>query len=1320
MKKTNRTFLLVLIAIITGFFQIILAREISDTIRYKSNNSYAADNKSMALCAPPSSLALLDINNVRATMLNAGDLWWNLNDAGYEVPYSFSCDSTQLPKHSLFAGALWLGGVDPGGQLYVVSQKYRQGGDLSFWPGALNDTAAISDTECLAWDNHYKINKDSVYVFRYKYLQGSITSINDIPDEIVYWPSRNNPNITDRDMNKPLAPFVDVNVDGNYNPLDGDYPDIMGDQSIWWVINDAGGIKSPLTPTIGLEVQIEAFAFRASNALNNATFYNYKIINKGSKTLNDTYIGQWVDPDIGQFDDDYVGCDVERGMGFCYNGDNYDEGVSGYGLNPPAIGIDIVKGILADPGDSTDNDRDGVTDEAGEQIIMSKFVYYNNDFSINGNPESAQHIYNYLQGIWKDGTKLTYDGGDGTNQAYPLCDFMFPGDTDPYGWGVGGSISNPISMPVWDENTAGNFPADRRFVMSFGPVTVLPGSVKDFTFAVPWAKASTGGVFASVEKLREADDIIQLMFDNNFVKLNGPAAPDITDQTDSTIILQFTLSQNYISILNDVPIQVNTITHQEGSGNRIYTFQGYQVFQLANQYVTLADLDDTTSALEVAQSDIADGIDTLSNLVWDFGSQSYVYKTMVKGANSGLQNTVTITTDAFTGNPLVDKMYYYMVIAYASADPLATDTSYVRGFGNVKVICATPVYPWIDPNDPDNPDTGLPVKRITGTGNMGRVLELSNESIDSILTNNYVTQPVYKSRFAPVNITVTDQSALSGNDFRLELSSYLAYENTSGTFNVGDTIIAGNFPFLTSPTVKSSFPQLPGEGIIRRIVQDSVTNGVLDIEVLNQSEGGTFVLEIDSFAQVAGPFGPQDVFVKYAIRSVPFSVKNSSVSAVSIDYKANDYWKLINVTNNDTIYAQYRISEGIQELISQYGIAIHTAHASNPGYKIRYFEGGRNAFQIEGTAIEFQDPQKKWLDGVSNKDIAWLLPLETALDIVGVYLNVLNGTWAPYHIAARVGDNGSWYQIGTRKIYNLNNVDIVITSDISKWTRCPVLQVAPQRGTNLNNRLLKNVDVPSVGKDGLPDGTLSPYRDSVSYGMGWFPGYAIDIDKGIRLSLAFAESSQDDAINGNDLIWQPDTTANGARSYIYITPFKYDGGDSLEYVFDSLIYSKMSLLNGVISPTIAFVIKDFYNELLWVGNPKLAAGHTLLETDVKIRLRVDRAYQAYGMDNTKANNPVYFFGSSITGIKEYELPGTNMVLMYPNPSLEAIYIRIRDINSKIRSFKLYDVNGQMVHSQKDIKTNTLRITRESFRSGMYFYRIISDNDKTFTGKLIFE
>ena len=105
---------------------------------------------------------------------------------------------------------------------------------------------------------------------------------------------------------------------------------LYGDQSIWWVFNDAGNFHGETGgDQIGLEIQAQAFAFKTTDVLSDMTFYNYKIINRSNETLNETYFGQWVDPDLGNYLDDYVGCDVNLGLGYCYNGDDDDEGMQG-------------------------------------------------------------------------------------------------------------------------------------------------------------------------------------------------------------------------------------------------------------------------------------------------------------------------------------------------------------------------------------------------------------------------------------------------------------------------------------------------------------------------------------------------------------------------------------------------------------------------------------------------------------------------------------------------------------------------------------------------------------------------------------------------------------------------------------------------------------------------------------------------------------------------------------------------------------------------------------------------------------------------------
>ena len=59
----------------------------------------------------------MSINNVRARLTTGGDVWWNGNEGVYVVP---KVPPTEDPVSSIFAGAVWLGGVDPAGGTAVT------------------------------------------------------------------------------------------------------------------------------------------------------------------------------------------------------------------------------------------------------------------------------------------------------------------------------------------------------------------------------------------------------------------------------------------------------------------------------------------------------------------------------------------------------------------------------------------------------------------------------------------------------------------------------------------------------------------------------------------------------------------------------------------------------------------------------------------------------------------------------------------------------------------------------------------------------------------------------------------------------------------------------------------------------------------------------------------------------------------------------------------------------------------------------------------------------------------------------------------------
>ncbi|MFY8132117.1 MAG: hypothetical protein ACOVOL_02705, partial [Bacteroidia bacterium] len=321
-------------------------------------------NKLASNCNPATARTNLDINNVRAAVLGGGDMWWNLADAQYEVP-KIPSGSTTPKKHALFAGAVWIGGIDAGKQLKVAAQTYRQTTVLGvgFWPGPLTaDGSAIAyNSECLKYDRHWKLTKQQIDDHKANTLPGGgLIPGYTPPATFLDWPAHGDPALNQAFY---LAPFEDVDQDGSYNPLNGYYPKIRGDQSIWMVYNDKGNTSGSGSTPIGMEIQTEAFAYASNDELNNMTFYQHTILNRSSIRLDSCFMAQWVDPDLGNAADDYVGCDVPRGLGICYNGDNDDDGVQGYGQNPPSVGVDFFEGPFSDPFNGVDDDRDCIVDE---------------------------------------------------------------------------------------------------------------------------------------------------------------------------------------------------------------------------------------------------------------------------------------------------------------------------------------------------------------------------------------------------------------------------------------------------------------------------------------------------------------------------------------------------------------------------------------------------------------------------------------------------------------------------------------------------------------------------------------------------------------------------------------------------------------------------------------------------------------------------------------------------------------------------------------------------------------------------------------------
>ena len=563
-----------------------------------------------ATCNPATAQIDLDINNVRTTLLAGGDIWWDLNDAKYEIP-KIDPPGSATSVHSLFAGAIWLGGIDATSQLKLAAQTYRQTGN-DFWPGPLDNNASITDSECDDYDRHWKVSGSDIEdLLACIERTGGNCPQSSIATSILEWPAKGNPNARGANgnflnINDDLAPFVDFFPDGIYDPTKGDHPvidpdaeePVFADEMVFWVYNDKGNIHTETSgEPIGIQVNALAFAFATSDEVNDMTFYRYKLINKGSNIINDFYMAQWVDADLGCFNNDYVGCDTVRSLGICYNGTAADPDCAtpGYGDDPPMIGIDYFEGPLSDPFvDPTD--PDSLVRQVN--LGMSNFTYYNNDFTVQGNPTTAVHYYGYMTGFWKDNTPFTCDQctGKGGSQT---CNYMFPSD--------------PPDSPFpefWSECSCGNPPADRRFVQSSGPFTLQPGAINNITVGAVWVRPEGVYPCPTFDVIGAASDKAQALFDNEFKLVDGPDAPTLViRELDQELIIAITnaeTSNNFnesydepdpiaISIKNSIDTTITDTTFTfEG-------YEGYEIYQLRNGQVTASELDDVNKARLVAQ-----------------------------------------------------------------------------------------------------------------------------------------------------------------------------------------------------------------------------------------------------------------------------------------------------------------------------------------------------------------------------------------------------------------------------------------------------------------------------------------------------------------------------------------------------------------------------------------------------------------------------------------------------------------------------------------------------------------------------------------------
>ena len=495
-------------------------------------------------CEPGEASTDLDVNNVRARLFNAGNLFWRGAGNVYNVPKS--PEDEPIRPNAIFVTTLWMGGmVDE--ELRMAAASY---GGWEFWPGPLTESGELPNpNDCSSYDRIYSVYRDDIEHYN---------QTGEAATDLLEWPWHLGAPVLDGDGNP-----------DNYDLEAGDRPALIGDQMAWWVMNDVGNVHETTdTSPMQMEAQVSAFSFNLAGALGNTTFYRYKLHYKGEEPLEDAWFGFWIDVDLGYYLDNLAGTDTTLRMVYVYNVDDFDEGEDGYGAAPPALGYSFVQGPLALP-DGRDNDRDGEVDEPGERLRMTRSQQNGHDASIIGHPHTARDYYNQLRGHWNDGTQMCF-GGNGHRSWAPCtgtAHFMYPGDP------ITGEYWSMVNMD--GNGNQGGSGALGYFLFSTGPFHMEPGEKEEIVLAIVWSRGDD-----------HLDSIRQLRTDMKVVQKAYPSIsiPDstLTEREPPDLPESLAYAENYPN-----PFTTTTTLHYELPRAEQVTLRVYDV--LGREVAMLVD-----------------------------------------------------------------------------------------------------------------------------------------------------------------------------------------------------------------------------------------------------------------------------------------------------------------------------------------------------------------------------------------------------------------------------------------------------------------------------------------------------------------------------------------------------------------------------------------------------------------------------------------------------------------------------------------------------------------------------------------------------------
>jgi hypothetical protein len=916
-------------------------------------------------------------------------------------------------------------------------------------------------------------------------------------------------------------------------------------------------------------------------------------------------------------------------------------------------------------------------------------MYYNNGGTTNieqtSDPDNAAEFYNYMRNLWKNGNPLVIESPSGPFNPGNGDGFTSDGTGAKTNFAYPGStfdttgVSAPFAPTNWYESP--NNQADKRGLHSAGPFSLAPGALNFITTGVVWARDfNNSDPFASVDKVIIADDKAQNLFDNCFQVLDGPTAPNVEIiELDRELII--------------------TLTNPESSNNYQWGYRefdptipphtgNFQNVEDSLRYYNYVFEGYQIFQLSGPNATVADIYDpTLSRLVAQCDIENGISKIINFTRDDELEADIPQLMTLEYNNQGLQQSFRVLEDAFAEGDR--------RLVNNKEYYFTVVAYSYNNYSEYNQAPAGTEQKVPYLAGRLNNleylaIPHLSQPEQDGLILNSQYGDGVDVRRIAGIgnsgrylDIIEEDEDRIV-NDYRVDEYTY----------------------------TRGAAP--------------------LDLKVVDPKSvpSGDYVIEFDTIGPTAR-----------------WTIYDKNLGVV--------------VAESDT-----SLAVKAEQIIPELGMSITVEDVLRPGND----EDGVRDNGVIGSDIIFSDPQNDWLafvpDGDGYNAFNWLLagpndvptaePAQTFQDYTGDPLNffgnIAEGTWGPYAYASFLYRGFSAFtdgygpgldlnesQSNRPNIGDIHSVNVVLTSDRSKWTRVPVFEMGEDPGLTQGN--ISKWNLRAGTSYDLVNGELVQ-DPSLPEGWSFFPGYAIDVETGERLCMAFGENSWLVSENGADMLWNPSSTviqvpANSINNGIVI------GGLHNIYVFSPRLRVGLTSRDIVYKgPAIDdFPLKDlldrwivpdrvaFNRSMMWVSIPIVSPAfgevdpYNAMPSDVKIKLRMDRPFERFVTDSALSGFPRYEFTTNEIAAKSNDFRtaenALDLIRVVPNPYYGSSYYEDTQLDNVVKITNLpqrcvisiYGVNGTQVRQIR--KDNSLTFVEWDLRndysvpisSGVYIIHI---------------